>query len=436
MNTRLFGILASVLLSSLALLGCETNAGRIEKRPPADPQSSTLPDPVPPTIEDRGERLTKITKLGVIPADEITKIRKTTRTSDQKTMFDKLGKATCGVEISKVNYVTAGSDGTPVTVSGLLVQPTQADGTAFSAKEMASKRWLAQQHGTLTERKLAPSNALSSQEGPGMIIAYGGNCWIVTAADYIGLGDSLDVHPYLDAKTESMAAIDLIQAVYEINKTAFAPRALGIYGYSQGGHAALALQRDLEAGELPGFGVRASVAGAAPADLAGTGVAHVFAEKPSTGASLFMGYFINGLQASDPKIPLEQILVEPFLSKNSKLFSGVTPFDQILGELQVAPQTMLEPKALASLNSRDGNSVLLQALERNQVYKFVPQAPTLFIHGEADSWVPAQHSIVAIGWMRANGAKNVSSMILPNLDHPQAGEPAFYTGMLWLQGQF
>ena len=41
--------------------------------------------------------------------------------------------------------------------------------------------------------------------------------YVVCAPDFVGLGDSPGVHPYVHAKTEASAAIDMLRAARELD---------------------------------------------------------------------------------------------------------------------------------------------------------------------------------------------------------------------------
>ena len=99
-------------------------------------------------------------------------------------------------------------------------------------------------HGTIFKRTDAPS--FMSIEGTfgGLMSTLG---QLVLMPDYVGLGTSELMHPYVHARSESDAGYFLMKAAstlseelgYALNGQNF------ISGYSQGGHAAMALARDL-----------------------------------------------------------------------------------------------------------------------------------------------------------------------------------------------
>ena len=113
-------------------------------------------------------------------------------------------------------------------------------------------------HGTSVSFYDAPSNPNTagdfsprgeSFEGPPSSAVFAGNGFIHIAPDYVGLGDStVPRHRYFHAATEASAAIDLLAASQHV-LAALKVRTddrLFVFGFSQGGHSALALQRELE----------------------------------------------------------------------------------------------------------------------------------------------------------------------------------------------
>ena len=113
-------------------------------------------------------------------------------------------------------------------------------------------------HGTSVSFYDAPSNPNTvgdfsdrgeSFEGPPSTAVFAGNGFIYIAPDYLGLGDStIPRHRYFHAATEASSAIDLMAAARNVLADLRVRQngELFIFGFSQGGHSALALQRELE----------------------------------------------------------------------------------------------------------------------------------------------------------------------------------------------
>jgi dienelactone hydrolase len=117
---------------------------------------------------------------------------------------------------------------------------------------------VAYQHGTSVSFYDAPSNPNVSGElsengesfdGPPSSALFAGAGFVYVAPDYLGLGDStVPRHRYFHAATEASSAVDLLEASGEVLARLRVHRndELFTFGFSQGGHAALALQRALE----------------------------------------------------------------------------------------------------------------------------------------------------------------------------------------------
>ena len=113
-------------------------------------------------------------------------------------------------------------------------------------------------HGTSTSFYDAPSNPNTfgdfnprgeSFEGPPSTAVFAGNGFIYVAPDYLGLGDStVPRHRYFHADTEASSAINLLAAAQRVLADLKVRQngKLFVFGFSQGGHSALALQRELE----------------------------------------------------------------------------------------------------------------------------------------------------------------------------------------------
>ena len=142
-----------------------------------------------------------------------------------------------GVDLYKVRYYTKDVSGNNSIASGLLCVP-QAGNYIFPMAVY--------QHGTVDGREDVPSRLAGGYQLPLVLASYG---YVVCAPDMLGLGDSPGVHLYVHAKTEASAAIDMLLAIrdnddqrdeYALNDQLF------ITGYSQGGHAAMALHKEIE----------------------------------------------------------------------------------------------------------------------------------------------------------------------------------------------
>ncbi|MFD0469010.1 hypothetical protein ACFQ0B_12355 [Nonomuraea thailandensis] len=141
-----------------------------------------------------------------------------------------------GADLYAVVYRTISAAGTPTTASGVVALP------ARSRKALWTVSYA---HGTLATRAYAGSVADGDGRAAPLMFAAAGFAGV--APDYLGLGTGPGFHPYMDAATEASASADLLRATGELARRQ--GRSLSgdvlVTGFSQGGHAAMALGKSL-----------------------------------------------------------------------------------------------------------------------------------------------------------------------------------------------
>lgn len=139
-----------------------------------------------------------------------------------------------GATTYRVLYLSTGLDGEPTAVSGLIVVPDHG-------VPAGGRKVLAYTHGTVgVASRCGPSvqgdtwAEFMRSEGLSEFVEAG---YVVAATDYEGLGTS-GPHPYLVGTAEAMSELDIVRAARSMPE-AEAGLDVGIWGHSQGGHAAL-----------------------------------------------------------------------------------------------------------------------------------------------------------------------------------------------------
>lgn len=119
----------------------------------------------------------------------------------------------------------------------------------------------------------------------------------VVQTDYVGLGATDRLHTYVDRVDEAHAVLDAARAVRSLPGVSVKRSSpVGFYGYSQGG-GAVAAAAELQATYAPDVPLKATYAGAPPADLAE--VAKGIDGSELAGA---LGWSVNGFVQSDPAL--------------------------------------------------------------------------------------------------------------------------------------
>lgn len=156
------------------------------------------------------------------------------------------------VKLFKLVYHTTDPLGKPTIASGLLQIPSNP-GQPSRALPL-----LSYQHGGIWAKSKSPSNENGSEQGA--LWVFNPKGYVFVMADYLGLGDSTIQQPMYHAKSLATATADMLRAArkacaklnVQLNSKLF------LTGYSQGGHATMALHRYLESELKSEFTVTAS----------------------------------------------------------------------------------------------------------------------------------------------------------------------------------
>ncbi len=331
-----------------------------------------------------------------------------------------------GIEAYKVLYETPDIDGSIDTASGLLVIPLNVEDIAHPI--------VAYQHGTASDRTAVPSNMSLDAFLAYFLCAQG---YIATAADFLGLGESRrKIHPYLHAKTEASAAIDLIRASKDyMDQTGIVyNEQLFVTGYSQGGHAAMALHRELEQYFSDEFEVTASSPMSGIYNLSGEVLATVFSDEPYLFPS-YMVWIIVAYESVYGNIydQIEDIFKPGYITMVKGFVEGAISRGE-LNDLMVnklmsdfgasIPRLALLDNYIEDFQINPNNA-WQAALRDNDLFDWVPVAPTRMMYCKADDQVFFTNSTFTDSVMNLNGALDVMAIdVASEEDHGGCVIPA------------
>ncbi len=148
--------------------------------------------------------------------------------------------ATNAVDLYRVTYasVVPEKGNAPITATGLLALPV-LQGQTFPV--------VSYQHGTVFRKSQVPSNPKDSPETQLMIAQFAGQGYIVTGADYFGMGSTHQPQGFLVKESHQRACYDMLQAARHVMKTrGLTETQLYLAGWSQGGFVTLALSQYME----------------------------------------------------------------------------------------------------------------------------------------------------------------------------------------------
>ena len=328
-------------------------------------------------------------------------------------------QATSGITLFTVVYQTTNVDGALVPASGLLALP---DEDAHSV--------ITYLHGTTATRTHVPSQP-GEEEGMLLAALAAGRGHILVAPDYIGLGESRAPHPYMHADTEASATIDLLKAsralVQQLGREW--PEHLFLTGFSQGGHAVFAVQRELEQQSNPPFVVTAA------APVAGAfHLRDVSFPQAMTGTIPSHAYYLAYVSAAYARIyqqPLNSLLAEPYATQIPRVFDGDHESDDIAAVLPDHPRKLFTPEFLHAYES-GSDHWFLDALDANDVDNWTPRAPVRLYYGDADLDVSPEDSRRAHAAMKARGA-DITAISVGLHDHEGSALRAIPAAILWFE---
>lgn len=327
-----------------------------------------------------------------------------------------------GLVFHRLTYLTPDVDGTETEASGLVVVP---DGEGPFPM-------LSDQHGTQAQRHEVMSDPFRQSELGIVALFFASEGWVVTGADYLGLGVSRGVHPYYHAATEASASVDMLRAVQQVlaDDGVSLTGELFLSGYSQGAHVTMALHRELDLEPLDGLEVVASAPMAGAHALADVSVPSALT-TPSPSSAFYLAYAVV---AYDRVYDLYEDPVEVFRSPHAAtveaLFDGTRPIEAIVASLPATPAELFHAEFVDEVLA-DAAHPFRQLLRENEVLDWTPAAPVTLYHGGGDVDVPFASSAAAFEVLRARGADVRLVNLGDDVDHAAGGLPAYLSARAW-----
>jgi pimeloyl-ACP methyl ester carboxylesterase len=340
-----------------------------------------------------------------------------------------------GFDSYKVTYCTDDA----VLPGESFARTTTVTGMVSVPRKSGPLSTVAYVHGTSISFYDVPSNPNTfgpfnprgeSFEGPPSNAVFAGNGFIYIAPDYLGLGDStVPRHRYFHAATEASSAIDLLAAARKVLADLEARQngELFVFGFSQGGHSALALQRELER-------MRVRVEGTAVVG----GVFDVerwFLTSLENETTLFQPLYVTYLLlAFDDIYDVYDSTAEVFRRRyahNSDDFDMRHFFDDVAAGLPPPARDLLKPAYYAQVTTNNNDPMRVR-LRENAVDRWRPLAPLRVYHSPVDEEVPYDDALVSVERLRRRGA-TIAVRTLPGLDHVNSWIQALPRAVRWFR---
>lgn len=299
------------------------------------------------------------------------------------------------VMVSRVVYKTIAPDGQPTVASGLVVIP---DGVTGSLPMMSY------QHGTQSSKVEVPS-VIGTHS---FAVGSASTGYAVCVPDYLGLGSSPGLHPFLHARSLATTVIDMLRATKRacIEKGISPDGQLFLMGYSEGGYATMAAQREIEQHYRDEFSITASAPMAGPYDLSGVMVSTILSDDyhPSPAYLPYLLLAYNQVYGLFPD--LQKVFVPPFHRIVPELFDGCKMLDEINAALPTVPARMLRKEFMRDFLNHADHPLKL-ALRENDLYNWKPQSLMALYHSIEDEQVPYDNTGKTYEAFRASGSTEV-----------------------------
>jgi hypothetical protein len=318
-----------------------------------------------------------------------------------------------------VVYETIDPVGARIRASGSLVLPVGL------ATPLALASY---QHGTIAATNDAPGQELYAG------VAFATTGYAAVVPNYLGLGPiSAGLQPYHHARSEGTACVDLLRAARGVCTTQ--GQALNgqifLAGYSHGGHATMALLRELELFHTNEFNVTACAAMAGAYDLSGVTAADILSNRAQPNPYYF-ALLLAAYQSVYHLAPnLADLLAPPYDTTLPPLLRGNSTGSQINSAMPAVPTQILKPSYLAAFIANPNHPFHL-ALRDNDLYRWRPRSALRLYHCQGDQDVPFANSQVALESFHQLGASQVQLIDpQPTADHGDCAYPSLLGAKAW-----
>jgi hypothetical protein len=291
------------------------------------------------------------------------------------------------------------------------------------------------QHGTIINRDKVPSTR--AEDPPGLF--FSGQGYITAMSDYLGLGDNPGLHPYLHWESEATASIDLLRAAREFLNDSLRIRdsQLFLAGYSQGGHATMAVHKYIHINQLQSeFNITASAPMSGPYSLSYAQFDYIFNEDSIYSGSYYIPYIISSYQYVYGNLYTdhEQYYDPPYDSifaawESSGIVFENFPVDSIPKNFYDFMQDSVMDNLM-----EDPNHPLRMDLRNNDLHNWAPQEPVRLLYCGMDLTVAPASSTSTQDSMMLLGAPDVLAVnVVPEYNHTTCAIPAFLYAFEWFE---
>lgn len=266
---------------------------------------------------------------------------------------------------------------------------------------------------------------MNSEENKlGVLFATDG--YAVAMPDYLGLGISEGLHPYMHARSEATSTIDMIRACKELSDTLALELngQLFLAGYSQGGHVTMATHKYIQKYFNNELRVTASAPMSGPYDVSGAQAAVITSDLPFTNPE-YMPYVIMSYRYAYSIYPnINTVFKAPYNTTLPHFFDGEHSSGAVSNACSNPPKLMMDSLAYYDYVNDSVNNEFRKTLRDNDVFDWVTTSPIKIIYCNDDQTVVPANSINAFNKFQENECDSLVTI-------EDCGDYAHYECAMW-----
>lgn len=339
------------------------------------------------------------------------------------------GPPKCDVTLYSIDYETVGVKEEPANASAALFVPhSGCGGGPYPLIGYAHGTNLAKSQ-MITDPKSSNSLLTPPDSLPVVVAAiFASHGYVVVATDYLGLGHSTyPYHPYLVGDAEASAVIDALRAAKTAATKLGVPLSgkVMLTGHSQGGQAAVATQRAIEAQNASEFNLVGDAPSSGPYALTQTFVDSL--HNQSQDAPILAAYVLTAYEKTYGNIysapgKATDVFQLPYATTIDTLLPVATLFDeiQLFGNwLPLQLSALLQPAFVTSFENDPASGARTDTAANDLLSGWKPAAPVFLCGGSKDPEVEYANAIAAQKYFASTGASvtltDVNPLMPPSL---------------------
>jgi pimeloyl-ACP methyl ester carboxylesterase len=330
-----------------------------------------------------------------------------------------------GVRIYNIEYKSLNKDADTVKASGVIFVPMV---------DSFSLPLVSYQHGTVLKKTDVPSLNIRSAEYLINLASASGSGVVACLPDYLGLGTGDGFHLYLNPTEEANSVRDMLRAARKLAKQKSIAQLNGqvfLFGYSQGGHATMATQRELEKDNIKEFKLTACAPMAGSYAASRTSQFDVILDSVYYPTPFYLPYVLVSLINTFPLYSsYSQIIKPPYDTRIPIVMDGSFSNSYANAQFPNYISTIIIDSVRNAIRNDPNHPIRLALRAYDLVDDWTPKAPMKLYHCSGDDNVFFANAVYADSVFKSRGA-NVELVDLGDANHIDCAPLGILYAKLW-----